>query len=186
MKDFRANKIASDKMKGSPFPCQILTAVGVDGNNRIYPLAYTIVEAESKRLCVKHIHESMKSEFKGGVYKDMLWNAARATVVEFNKYMEKAKRVKVVQVKLVVLVNRVKEQDKLLVQGIQQKKGPRQGAGARNASSQTVGSSQPSVTPSQASQASQGPSQHSAGPTQASHGPKQGFQAPRPAPYYGS
>ncbi|GJZ59907.1 hypothetical protein Tco_0615723 [Tanacetum coccineum] len=36
-------------------------------------------------LCVKHIHENMKSQFKGGVYKDMLWNAARATtVVEFN------------------------------------------------------------------------------------------------------
>ncbi|GKF21099.1 mutator type transposase, partial [Tanacetum coccineum] len=64
----------------------------------------------------------------------------------------------------------------------QQSQGPRQGAGARNASSQAAGSSQPSATPSQASQ---GPSQHSAGPTQASQGPRQGFQAPRPAPSSG-
>ncbi|GJS00630.1 putative reverse transcriptase domain-containing protein [Tanacetum coccineum] len=100
-----------------PFPGQILIAVRVDGNNGIYPIAYAIVEAESKeswcwflnllgedlgievnynytfligkRLCVKHIHENMKSQFKGGVYKDMLWNAARATiVVKFNKKIE--------------------------------------------------------------------------------------------------
>ncbi|GJX44845.1 mutator type transposase [Tanacetum coccineum] len=30
-----------------PWPSQILTAVGVDANNRIYPVAYAIVEAES-------------------------------------------------------------------------------------------------------------------------------------------
>lgn len=31
-----------------PFPGQVLTAVGVDPNNGIYPLAYAIVEAETK------------------------------------------------------------------------------------------------------------------------------------------
>ncbi|KAI3709655.1 hypothetical protein L2E82_39421 [Cichorium intybus] len=35
-------------MKG-PFPGQILTAVGVDSNNGIYPLAYAIVETENTR-----------------------------------------------------------------------------------------------------------------------------------------
>nr|GEV32106.1 hypothetical protein [Tanacetum cinerariifolium] len=89
---------------------QILTSVGVDGNNGIYPVAYDIVEAESKaswcwflsllgedlgliqaiesvfssakhRYCVRHIHENMKSQFKGGVYKEMLWNVAKATFV---------------------------------------------------------------------------------------------------------
>ncbi|XP_076909186.1 uncharacterized protein LOC143566337 [Bidens hawaiensis] len=30
-----------------PFPRQILTAVGMDGNNGIYPLAYSLVEAET-------------------------------------------------------------------------------------------------------------------------------------------
>ncbi|KAI3689042.1 hypothetical protein L2E82_46990 [Cichorium intybus] len=33
-------------MKG-PFPGQILTAVALDGNNGVYPLAYAIVEAEN-------------------------------------------------------------------------------------------------------------------------------------------
>ncbi|GKF78040.1 hypothetical protein Tco_0230510, partial [Tanacetum coccineum] len=43
-------------------------------------------------LCVKHIHENMKSRFKGGVCTDMLWNATRATtVVEFNKKMGQLK-----------------------------------------------------------------------------------------------
>nr|GEU67992.1 transposase, mutator type [Tanacetum cinerariifolium] len=47
----------------------------------------------------------------------------------------KAARVKMVQVKLVVLVNKVKLQDQLLSQG------PKQGAGAKNASSQAADSS---------------------------------------------
>lgn len=34
-------------MKG-PFPGQVLTAVGLDANNGIYPVAYSIVEAENK------------------------------------------------------------------------------------------------------------------------------------------
>ncbi|GJV13633.1 mutator type transposase [Tanacetum coccineum] len=48
MKAFRAKRIASDIMTDSPWPGQILTAVGVDANNGIYPVAYAIVEAESK------------------------------------------------------------------------------------------------------------------------------------------
>ncbi|GKC00919.1 mutator type transposase, partial [Tanacetum coccineum] len=120
-----------------PWPGQILTAVGVDANNGIYPVAYAIVEAESKaswcwflnllgedlgieanfnytfifdrqkgliqaiasvfpsaehRYCVRHIHENMKSQFKGGVYKEMLWNAAKATSEgEFKKKMGELK-----------------------------------------------------------------------------------------------
>nr|GEW80954.1 transposase, mutator type [Tanacetum cinerariifolium] len=100
MKAFREKRIENDKItcttvgidvqqepnsdssprtfKGCPFPGQILTTVGVDGNNRIYPIAYAIVEAECK--------------FKGGVYKDMLWNEVRATTVdEFNKKMGQLK-----------------------------------------------------------------------------------------------
>ncbi|GJR59125.1 mutator type transposase [Tanacetum coccineum] len=120
-----------------PWPGQILTAVGVDANNGIYPVAYDIVEAESKAswcwflnllgedfsieanfnytfisyrqkgltqaiasvfpstehmYCVRHINENMKSQFKGGVYKEMLWNAAKATSEgEFKKKMGRAK-----------------------------------------------------------------------------------------------
>ncbi|GJX68806.1 mutator type transposase [Tanacetum coccineum] len=120
-----------------PWPGQILTTVEVDANNGIYPVAYAIVEAESKaswcwflnllgedlgieanfnytyisdrqkgliqatasvfpsaehRYCVRHIHENMKSQFKGGVYKEMLWNAAKATSEgEFKKKMGELK-----------------------------------------------------------------------------------------------
>ncbi|GJV73561.1 hypothetical protein Tco_1493556 [Tanacetum coccineum] len=95
-----------------PCPGQILTSVGDDANNRIYPVAYVIVEAESKaswqkgliqaiasvfpnvkhKYCVRNIHENMKSQFKRGVYKEMLWNAAKATSVgEFNKKMAELK-----------------------------------------------------------------------------------------------
>ncbi|GJV10403.1 hypothetical protein Tco_1351944 [Tanacetum coccineum] len=42
--------------------------------------------------CVRHIYENMKSQFKGGVYKEMLWNAVKATSVgEFNKKMAELK-----------------------------------------------------------------------------------------------
>ncbi|GJS43101.1 hypothetical protein Tco_0568144 [Tanacetum coccineum] len=44
VKAFRAKRFATDKMTGS----QILTTVRVDANNEIYPVAYAIVEAESK------------------------------------------------------------------------------------------------------------------------------------------
>ncbi|GJW06787.1 hypothetical protein Tco_1569210 [Tanacetum coccineum] len=79
---YNKNQIQSllqELLEGCPWPGQILTAVGVDANNGIYPVAYAIVEAESKRYCVRHIHENMKSQFKEGVYKEMLWNAAKAT-----------------------------------------------------------------------------------------------------------
>ncbi|GJW06961.1 hypothetical protein Tco_1569384 [Tanacetum coccineum] len=263
MKDFRANKIASDKMTGSfkehcsifreyaqelinqnpstavridvqqepnskspirtfirvymcPFPGQILTAVGVDANNRIYPLAYTIVEAESKafwysfnpiinldcpqgliqaiasvfpsaehRFYVKHIHENMKSEFKGGVYKDMLGNAARATiVVEFNKNMG--------QLKLYNSAaydwppkNRKKSVDELVSQSCslgklswkgKSSQGARQVAGARNVFSQAAVTSQQSQAPRQVVGARNASSQAN-GSSQQKKGPRQGAGA---------
>nr|GEX28680.1 bifunctional pinoresinol-lariciresinol reductase 2 [Tanacetum cinerariifolium] len=65
------------RFMSGPWPCQILTAVRVDANNGIYLVAYAIIEAESKR----QIHENMKSQFKGGVYKEMLWNATKSTSI---------------------------------------------------------------------------------------------------------
>nr|GEU29091.1 hypothetical protein [Tanacetum cinerariifolium] len=51
-----------------------------------------VFRSAEHRYRVKHIHENMKSPFRGSVYKDMLWNAARATtVVEFNKKMGQLK-----------------------------------------------------------------------------------------------
>nr|GEW05969.1 hypothetical protein [Tanacetum cinerariifolium] len=66
-----------------PWPGQRLTAVGVDANNEIYPVAYVIVEAKKgliqaiasmfssveRKYCVRHIHKNMKSQFKGVVQK---------------------------------------------------------------------------------------------------------------------
>nr|GEW86748.1 transposase, mutator type [Tanacetum cinerariifolium] len=46
----------------------------------------SVFQSAEHRYCVRHIHENMKSQFKGGVYKEMLWNAAKATSVgEFKK-----------------------------------------------------------------------------------------------------
>ncbi|GJR66225.1 hypothetical protein Tco_0012290 [Tanacetum coccineum] len=258
MKDFRANKIASDKMTGSfkehysilreyaqelinqnpsttvridvqqepnskspirtfirvymcPFPGQILTAVGVDGNNRIYPLAYTIVEAErliqaiasvfpsaEHRLCVKHIHENMKSEFKGGVYKDMLWNAARATVVvEFNKYMGQLKsynsaaydwKWELIGIPckhvVVIIYNMSKNEMRVVGRPPKNRKksvdelsqGARQAAGARNVFSQAAVTSQQSQAPRQVVGARNASSQAN-GSSQQKKGPRQGAGA---------
>nr|KAJ0196279.1 hypothetical protein LSAT_V11C700355580 [Lactuca sativa] len=119
-------------MKG-PYPGQILTAIGLDSNNGIYPLAYVIVEIENyeswkwfleclgddldlhamsnftfvsdrqkgllqavrqlfpcaeHRLCLRHIHENMKKQWRTKEYKDHLWDCTTATTVpEFNHYM---------------------------------------------------------------------------------------------------
>nr|GEY18727.1 transposase, mutator type [Tanacetum cinerariifolium] len=131
------HSLLQELLEGCHCPGQILTAIRVYTNNEIYPVAYAIVEAESKaswcwflnllgedlgieanfnytfisdrkkgliqaiasmfpsakhRYCVRHIHENMKSQFKGGVYKEMLWNAAKAnSESEFKKKMGELK-----------------------------------------------------------------------------------------------
>ncbi|XP_022001296.1 uncharacterized protein LOC110898768 [Helianthus annuus] len=126
-------------MKG-PFPGQILSVVGIDGNNSIYPDCYALVEAETTqswkwflqllrddlgctaescftfigdrqkglipamlavfpnaehRFCLRHIHENMKSKWRGDLYKNLLWSAGRKTSIPyFNKAMEEIKTTK--------------------------------------------------------------------------------------------
>ncbi|GJW47535.1 heat stress transcription factor B-4-like protein [Tanacetum coccineum] len=95
-------------MKG-PFPGQVLVAIGLDSNNGIYPLAYALVEAESKSLwcwflqCLGDdidLHPNSNFTFIsdrqkgwcGQAYKDLLWRAASATNVrDFEKCMLKLK-----------------------------------------------------------------------------------------------
>ncbi|GJX44054.1 heat stress transcription factor B-4-like protein [Tanacetum coccineum] len=97
-------------MKG-PFPGQVLVAVGLDSNNGIYPLAYALVEAESKSSwywflqCLGDdidLHPNSNFTFIsdrqkgwcGQTYKDLLWRAASATNVrDFEKYMLKLKMI---------------------------------------------------------------------------------------------
>ncbi|GJR25514.1 hypothetical protein Tco_1101746 [Tanacetum coccineum] len=63
----------------------------VTGRGLIQAIASVFPSAEH-RYCVRHIHENMKSQFKGGVYNKMLWNASKATFVgEFNKKMVELK-----------------------------------------------------------------------------------------------
>ncbi|GJS81959.1 mutator type transposase [Tanacetum coccineum] len=98
---------------------QILTAVGVDPNYGIYPLAYALVESKNKqawlwfldclgddlelfknsnfifvtdRYCLKHIYDNMKLQWRGQQFKDLLWKCATATTVSyFNRNMEELK-----------------------------------------------------------------------------------------------
>ncbi|GKA78772.1 hypothetical protein Tco_0785309 [Tanacetum coccineum] len=95
-------------MKG-PYPGQLLIAVGLDGNNGIYPLAYAIVEKETTlidksycygqcffcakhRYCRRHIHENMKKQWNGQAYKELLWICvATTTIPYFDRAMEELK-----------------------------------------------------------------------------------------------
>ncbi|XP_074298003.1 uncharacterized protein LOC141628802 [Silene latifolia] len=116
------------------FPGMCLVAVGKDGNNNIYPVAWAVVEVENTeawrwflellnhdigkeegegmtfmsdrqkglldalrtvvpkaevRYCVRHIWANFKLNYSGQVYKDALWNAARATTeADFNYHMD--------------------------------------------------------------------------------------------------
>ncbi|XP_021992760.1 uncharacterized protein LOC110889518 [Helianthus annuus] len=92
-------------MKG-PFLGQILSAVGIDGNNSIYPeylqfvlqglipATLAVFPNGEQRFCLRHIHENMKSKWRGDVYKNLLWSAGRKTSIPyFNKAMEEIKTI---------------------------------------------------------------------------------------------
>nr|KAJ0218808.1 hypothetical protein LSAT_V11C300133950 [Lactuca sativa] len=101
-------------MKG-PYLGMILTAVGLDGNNYTYPLAYGLVESENynswtwhkgvlpaiaklfqcaeNRFFLRHIHENMKRKWRGKEFKDCLWKCAKTTTVQqFNLAMVELKK----------------------------------------------------------------------------------------------
>uniref|UniRef100_A0A2N9HH41 SWIM-type domain-containing protein n=1 Tax=Fagus sylvatica TaxID=28930 RepID=A0A2N9HH41_FAGSY len=110
-------------LKGQ-YPGQLLTAVGKDGNNGVYPIAFAVVEAETKdswtwfmtnllkdglvetfktlmpemdhRHCVRHLYNNFSKEHKGKLLKDCMWAAARATnMAEFKIEMEKIKKLNI-------------------------------------------------------------------------------------------
>nr|GEZ62541.1 hypothetical protein [Tanacetum cinerariifolium] len=87
-----------------PFPGQVLVEVGLYSNNRIYPLAYALVEAKTKSSWCQFlqclgddidlhpnsnfifISDRQKQGWCGQTYKDLLWRAASATNVrDFEK-----------------------------------------------------------------------------------------------------
>nr|GEX02399.1 transposase, mutator type [Tanacetum cinerariifolium] len=67
MKAFRAKRIAT-----GPWPGQILTAVGVDANNEIYPVAHAIVEAKTKATYVGEFNKKI-AELKSFNYAAYDW-----------------------------------------------------------------------------------------------------------------
>ncbi|KAH0639646.1 hypothetical protein KY285_036232 [Solanum tuberosum] len=101
-------------LKGHQKGGQLLTSVGVDGNNNIpknltNSRAWTFISDKQKglipafeevlpdvahRFCVRHLHNNFKTEgFGGQALKDVLWKAARATTEgAFHKYMEEMKK----------------------------------------------------------------------------------------------
>ncbi|GJV38114.1 hypothetical protein Tco_1410591 [Tanacetum coccineum] len=81
-------------MKG-PYPGQLLTTMGLDGNNGIYPLAYAIVEKETtyRRYCLRPVYENMKKRWNGQAYNELLWRCvATTTIPYFNRATEELKQ----------------------------------------------------------------------------------------------
>ncbi|XP_021763740.1 uncharacterized protein LOC110728366 [Chenopodium quinoa] len=93
-----------------PYPDHILVAVGKDGNNNIYPIAWATTEIENTetwgllealqqvmpyaetRYCVRHTWENIKLQFNEATFKELFWSAARATTLfDFEVTMESIK-----------------------------------------------------------------------------------------------
>ncbi|XP_074271165.1 uncharacterized protein LOC141595091 [Silene latifolia] len=100
-------------LKGA-YLCMCLVAVGKDGNNNIYPIAWAVVEVENGetrswflKLLVEDLEkedgdgltfmsdrqkgllDAFKLQFTGQVYKDAFWSAARCTTkAQFKRNME--------------------------------------------------------------------------------------------------
>ncbi|KAG5589538.1 hypothetical protein H5410_040052 [Solanum commersonii] len=81
---------------------QLLTDVGLDPNNNIYPIAYAVVEKENHRqkgligafndilpfvahrFCVRHLHSNFKrAGFGGNTLRNALWKDASTTTVRW-------------------------------------------------------------------------------------------------------
>ncbi|XP_074278428.1 uncharacterized protein LOC141602017 [Silene latifolia] len=78
------------------YPGMCLVAVGIDGNNNIFPVARAVVEVENRDswtwFCARHIWANLKLRFSGQLFKDTFWAASRAlTRADFSKEMEDMK-----------------------------------------------------------------------------------------------
>ncbi|XP_074356643.1 uncharacterized protein LOC141696397 [Apium graveolens] len=87
-------------LKG-PFGGILLSAIGVDPNDDVYPVAWglindleAIVPQAEHRFCVMHLFQNMHKEYKGLALRHLLWKAARATTMwGFNLHMNQMKEV---------------------------------------------------------------------------------------------
>ncbi|KAG8377901.1 hypothetical protein BUALT_Bualt08G0081700 [Buddleja alternifolia] len=85
----------------------LLTAVGLDPNNCIFPICYCVAEDRQKgllpaiyellpnvehRYCVLHMYNNFKKDHSGLALKDMIWKAVRATYMnQFKGVMDSLK-----------------------------------------------------------------------------------------------
>ncbi|GKA33472.1 mutator type transposase, partial [Tanacetum coccineum] len=60
-----------------------------DRQKGLLPAIKRLFPSAEHRYCVRHICENINSTWRGGAYKEMLWNYATATtIVQFNKGMD--------------------------------------------------------------------------------------------------
>ncbi|GKD03457.1 hypothetical protein Tco_1178431, partial [Tanacetum coccineum] len=58
----------------------------------LLPALQDLFPAAEHRYCVRHIHDNMNLIYKGGIYKELLWKCATATiVVAFERAMDEFK-----------------------------------------------------------------------------------------------
>ncbi|KAK9938089.1 hypothetical protein M0R45_014848 [Rubus argutus] len=90
-------------LKG-PYKDQILSVVGIDANNGMFPIAFAIIRGREPRYmdlvfgvffehrhCVRHLHNNFKNAGHNGIIlKNSMWSAARATTIPwYEAEMEK-------------------------------------------------------------------------------------------------
>ncbi|GJR26425.1 hypothetical protein Tco_1102657 [Tanacetum coccineum] len=85
----------------SPNQGEILTAIGRDGNNHIYPVAWAVglIEAVKDFMpnaehmqCARHIYENFRKQYLGLEFRKLFWAASKASYPQFfNKIMDKIK-----------------------------------------------------------------------------------------------
>ncbi|XP_022029064.1 uncharacterized protein LOC110930138 [Helianthus annuus] len=63
-----------------------------DRQKGLIPVMLAVFPNGEHRFCLRHIHENMKSKWRGDLYKNLLWSAGRKTYIPyFNKAMEEIK-----------------------------------------------------------------------------------------------
>ncbi|CAI9273035.1 unnamed protein product [Lactuca saligna] len=89
-----------------PYPGQVLSAVALDGlgtnsnftfmsdrQKGLLPAIATLFPCAEHRYCLRHIHDNMKKNWRGKVFKDLLWECATTSNVQhFHQAMEKLKK----------------------------------------------------------------------------------------------
>ncbi|GJU11272.1 mutator type transposase [Tanacetum coccineum] len=64
-----------------------------DRQKGLIPVLAQVFPCAEHRFCLRHIHENMKGQFRGDLYKELLWNCACATSMPyFEKHMDKLRK----------------------------------------------------------------------------------------------